>query len=400
MILSVSFAGGYNLVSDNNAANTLSAPHWLKLEDGTLLRQYPYLYASGFTLKLASAKLKFDKALPDSASVYIRATTNVGITFDAQIASTIEPDKKTVLVSDFTANWKDLGPTTLFLNNLVIAFEVSVTGLDGPFSDAGESANPVYVCLASGPPANVTLFQTTVHLACSKDGASDADQAFNNTWDLMSGLIVCRWSAISQGFYQPLYYYRSGTTFGENSPFRFPSQLLSNAPNYTGQCQAWARLMQDAVAINGANAILMMATVLNTFPYQGFLVKNWSFSPDGGPQWVAIFSAKECEMQPPPDPNAPRVYGQITNLAGLPGQNGEPSEKVFSNHVFLEYTTTGDPPGITRYYDPSYGAVYLDPHDFQTKAVDGLVIYVDPQLTAIIEKPDDLVTYFKFSIPP
>jgi len=38
-----------------------------------------------------------------------------------------------------------------------------------------------------------------------------------------------------------------------------------------------------------------------------------------------------------------------------------PSEKLLSYHVFLKYKG--------KYYDPSYGAKYDGPTDFQTKAI-------------------------------
>lgn len=69
----------------------------------------------------------------------------------------------------------------------------------------------------------------------------------------------------------------------------------------------------------------------------------------------------------PPFPND--VYGDLTSLSGIPGQNtATPSEKVFGSHFIVQQGAA--------FYDPSYGVTYSGPTDFQTKAVAGYATHI------------------------
>lgn len=266
-----------------------------------------------------------------------------------------------------------------FFNTFNIAWQISVNG--GPYMAAGTSDNPVYVCLA-GPGITVAglpiPFRTTCQLACSNEGATNADQAVLNTWALLSGPSNLKgWDEPSQTWSRALYYYRPGTNFGANG-VGSAQALLTNA-NSTGQCSTWADLFYDAIRLNGASA--MYTTVTANAPTQVFLVRDWV--PNA---WVGIttftFNNAGADMVPVPVPN-PAVYGGFTNQNTLLGQNtapSAPSEKVFGNHQFIQYTparaasaSSGSGSlGSAIYYDASYGVTYLNALDFQQKAVGGL----------------------------
>lgn len=64
------------------------------------------------------------------------------------------------------------------------------------------------------------------------------------------------------------------------------------------------------------------------------------------------------------------VFGDLTSLTGLPGQNSPtPSEKAFNLHFIVKVPSV---PGIGGpYFDPSYGVTYTGACDFEAKAVAG-----------------------------
>jgi hypothetical protein len=72
-------------------------------------------------------------------------------------------------------------------------------------------------------------------------------------------------------------------------------------------------------------------------------------------------------------------YGNLTSLAGLPGQNTPtPSEKVFGSHYIVELgpSLAASIPGDT-YFDPSYGETYTNASIFETDSVSGYAV-TDP----------------------
>jgi hypothetical protein len=117
-----------------------------------------------------------------------------------------------------------------------------------------------------------------------------------------------------------------------------------------------------------------------------FLVKNWTFEGVGtlsDPiyKWKFTSASTSDYMVPAP---AGGVYGELTSIGGVPGQNSPtPSEKVFSNQALIRY-----PSGTGTYYDPSYGKTYVDQAGFQTNATDGFCAgTLDPLILACQHTP-------------
>lgn len=258
-----------------------------------------------------------------------------------------------------------------FYNTFDIAWQVSVNG--GPYQSADTSSNPIYVCLVG---TGATCFRTTVHLACSNQGATNADSAFDNTWSLINPANVNGWDEDAQAWTRKLYYYKAETTFLQN-PFPEDWKLLQS-PNDSAQCESWADLMYEACRLNGATPVKTKATPKRN---ERFLVKNWTFNasthpnPNGPPPWW-LFATAIAPVDPPGGDMVPvppgSVYGDLKNEDGLKGQNSDfppppptaplsPSQKWFKYHVFLKYNG--------KYYDPSYGAEYTGPADFETQAI-------------------------------
>jgi hypothetical protein len=261
-----------------------------------------------------------------------------------------------------------------FYDTFNIKWEVSVN--DGPYQNAESSNNPIYVCL-KGPNANglPTPYRTVVHVACASAGATDADEATANTWGRLSAggmgpANLMGWDEAAQAWARPLYYYKPGTTLNGNG-LNSTAALLQN-PNSTGQCTAWTFLFYDAIRLNNASALGIQATI-NVPLIVGFLVKAWIPNKFAG--WKTLqFGTNIPDMIPKPQVGGKdsEVYGDFTNQQTIVGQNSAPqapSEKVFSNHVFVKYTKQSD--GSVAYYDPSYGAEYSGELDFQQSAIDG-----------------------------
>ena len=73
-------------------------------------------------------------------------------------------------------------------------------------------------------------------------------------------------------------------------------------------------------------------------------------------------------------------YGDLTNLAGIPGQGGTgltsppytPREKVFDFHFIVQVSMLDGLPTIgNQYFDPSYGVTYPSSIGLEAQAVAG-----------------------------
>jgi hypothetical protein len=385
-----------------------AAPQWV---DAPVTRE-PYLYRQGTFMKINSASWIVGN--PDPTATYtvkatgpkFKPTDPAPVEFPATAAiingNVLRTSSSLVATVPFPAN--EVAYYDPVVNPLTLTWEVSVNG--GPFQAGGVSTNPIYVCLRGPNGSRPPLFRTMVHLACAGSGvfnpATNADEAFANTWNLMKRRDIKKFVGDVQN--APLYYYREATTFAQN-PQGQAGNLLKDV-NQTGECTCWASLMKAACAVNGAVALTANATCNRTlFPdYSRFLVNNWTFNastnPDpplapNGPWWwfvTAIPGNNSLgEMVPPPDSNNPNIFGNLTNAIGAPGQNSAtPSEKLFKFHQFLKYTMNG----VSKYYDPSYGLEYTDNVDFHNQVIAGYAKDPDTTIRAgfvffAVQKPND-----------
>jgi hypothetical protein len=222
-------------------------------------------------------------------------------------------------------------------------------------------------------PITTNLYHTVVHLACSKAGATDANTAVANTWSLFSSggtgpANVKNWDGS-----RTLYYYQPGIGFSGCTATDV-GDLLSAG---NGQCTSWARLMKAALGANGINSLIEQVIANNQLP---FLVKNWTFT--NAPSFQLPFAWKltlpnSFDMVPEP---AGGVYGDLTSLNTLAGQNSQPpAEKFFSQHFIVKYTDPGA--GLISFYDPSYGVTYTGQDNFEDNAVDAYATSPSPDLT-------------------
>lgn len=249
---------------------------------------------------------------------------------------------------------------TAFYNMFRIDWELSLD--DGTtWRYIGTSSNPLYVCLDDPISSTASMFRTVVHLAVSNQGATDADEAFNNTWELFStgGTAPANPSTWNGTL---IHYYKPGTNFLENGSGSV-TQLLQDG---TGNCYAWARLFEAALSVNGVSFTRIQAKMHPNSQSTDFWVSSWSSLGA-----VFYFNNSIQDMQPPPSGSPPSggTYGYYDNGAGthfknnntVPGQGtggDAPSQKVFDIHRFTQKGGT--------YYDACYGCTYSGASNFET----------------------------------
>ncbi len=250
------------------------------------------------------------------------------------------------------------------MSAMVLNWQVSTDG-GTTWKKIGQTGNPLYITLAD-PIASANLYQTVMYLATANGNATTAAGAVANTWAMFAGPAnVKTWDG------RALYYYGPGQGFNACAT---NSGALLASPTGSGQCGSFAYLLMDAIGANGiGSSFIGISPTVDEL----FLVNNWSFSSTQtfvattpAYPWMMVLSEGGAGMVPPLQNN---VYGDLTSLAGLAGQNtATPSEKVFARHFIVQQGTA--------YYDPSYGATYSGPSDFQSKAVAGYATPISGQL--------------------
>jgi hypothetical protein len=203
---------------------------------------------------------------------------------------------------------------------------------------------------------------------------------------------------------EPLTYYAAGTPFDACATDVVPLLL---SPTGSGQCGSFAYLLLATLATNGIRVSTpftgwtypnpqVVWTRVSVADNTGMIVNSWRFNGNGGIQPPYLLGAYAFPYQTyvgitdamVPGPPSPPGYGDLTNMAGAPGQNSPtPSEKIFGSHFIvdvLDSTLTSSfdaivPTVATRgpFFDPSYGLAYFGPSDFESQAVAGYLTVLD-----------------------
>ena len=230
------------------------------------------------------------------------------------------------------------------------------------------------------PIPSYKLMLTSLHLAVAGTETTTMQGAFANTWSKFAGPANVRtWDN------RPLYYYKPGegftacalTPFGNlmNNGTAVQPGLLVNSTG-SGQCGSFAYLLQFALASNGIGSQFVSITPLNAQEdmlinvWGGFETNPGTFPTESTYKWRVLVNSGDPMVNA--DGTARTDFGDITNELGLPGQNTTtPSEKIFGRHFIVKV----DPSiSLTPYFDPSYGAQYMNALDFQSQAVKAYAI--------------------------
>ncbi|MFW6119277.1 MAG: hypothetical protein ACOC7S_02995, partial [Planctomycetota bacterium] len=210
-----------------------------------------------------------------------------------------------------------------------------------------------------------TLYRTVAYLACGNPGATSADQAQDNTWQMFApvsgneGDDVCAWNEEQRDYSRALHYWKVVP-----SPQKTTGELLADA---NGNCDAWVHLFRDTLLVNGVASYRVIV-----FPWNGI--------PEHADEYRLVVKEVDWDEQDPEFPDEPIwKYGEGNidkSPAGLPGQNVEtPAEKIFWWHWIDEWIylveVNGEQEERSEYYDPSYGVTYNGEADFTAKAIAG-----------------------------
>jgi hypothetical protein len=419
ILRAVTFDKGWDVYQDKENAK-YPEPHWKRgcETKKALLQPCPYLYskmpdAQGSAKNLLTVKeaiWDYQGTIPTDTPI-VRALGNEGINIIPG-GAIVDKIEKTITFRNGIAV-KSFDAKVRFFNPFELRWQISFDG--GIFySDVETSVHPIYVCLnkpedAPQPshPNGLVAYRTVVHLACSNDGATSADEAVEKTWALFTGRNVKGWDKDKKDFTRKLHYYKEGTTFAQNAaPYTF--NLLQHA-NDTGRCESWARLLRDACDLNGTTVDVIKAHAIVRSPEKylsGLLVKNWDYPTLLRSSWIFTAPSRKNDMVPLPSPDADGkyIYGEFTNKNTLEGQNSKPpSQKLFSYHSFVRHQKSNSE---IEYLDPSYGIKYLGTTenaailDFMGKAIEMVCIktlFSPSGITYKLVKPDPAIYTFKFT---
>lgn len=236
-----------------------------------------------------------------------------------------------------------------FIEPMTIIWEVT-----GPVKmNAGSSTHNIFTTLdtpesgsSSRKPLYFTLFDLTTRNA---DGQTDESGTFARIWEEFTDRQVRRreFNPINGQINHDgalLSYYDPANKGFATCSFTTSEELLEEE---IGQCGAWAKLFQDALAIHGIASDYHFinsndADMLPTSRY--FLIRNWRLAG--------------C-MPASGDPDFPWEFTEVELAAcdqpGLPGQTNPDPTSWFTNHQVVIY-----PSGGRQIYDPAYGQVFAD----------------------------------------
>ncbi len=349
-IKEVNFLSDIDLTRDRVAAfNDLIDPVWKSSNAPADNGEVAYVRNKKIRV---SAKFNIDPPLPSPIS---------GITVEAEILGLgkVQATNQTLSGAsyDFPATDSDnsLPNTTKYYSSMTFDWKATPDGTTR-YVPAGSSANPVYVTLDTPRPfakQGGKVPVTLLKMALQHDGAADAATALANTWQSFVGPAnITTWDG------RLMYYYKAGVGFG-SCALDYATLITSNPES--GQCGSFAQLLLGSLAVNNIQANWVQ---ISTIDGDQMIVKNWTFA-------AARYAAPDFKWEldvNTPDPMVPdlpgSVYGDLTNVNGLPGQNSpKPSEKIFAFH-FIVNASGG-------YYDPSYGVTYTGAAGFESSALAG-----------------------------
>jgi len=340
VLSNVTFSVANSILRDDGSG-AYPPPHW------TATNSYPVTCPRNTTGTVSATFWVVPTNCVNCGSVIIRGDGTGGLNIPATTCTVASATTVTMPATEFV---KAFPNQVDYLNPLTINWKYS--GGDSTFYDAGASENPVYITLTN--PATANLYRTVVHLACSVAGAQDAVHAVIDTWSQFTSggtgpSDLMTWDG------KELYYYQNGSGWNTASSV---AGLLSSQ---NGNCVAWRNLLLHALLVNGVSSDRVY--IDSTDPL--FLVRAWGFGSSSFTNtppynWKLQFPTTAM------DTDGLGVYGDLTNLVDIAGQNTTPpAEKVFGNHRILRV-------GIGNIcLDPSYGVTFSDENDFVDTAVAG-----------------------------
>jgi len=237
-----------------------------------------------------------------------------------------------------------------FHNPLTITWYYGPTA-DGPWYEAGQSSNQVYVLL--GAPQTAPLYHTLVHLGCENAaGETTESGAVKKIWQEFTDQAVLTVNT------KLLKYWHEGKAEGLVST----ADLLREA---NGQCGAWAEFFMDMLKAQHISSTIKIEIFEDSDPgKRGFLVKDWSFIGMG--------------LSPGTPPYNYIQYEDVFDKSGVKGQGNPNPPGGFRNHYIVKYIeqfydpVDGQMKEVRKYYDPSYGTgPFYSQNEWENASLDG-----------------------------
>jgi hypothetical protein len=339
-----------------------------------------------------------------------------------------------MLVKDGTQFWTSQLPFYVdFEPNIVLAFTKETPYVitwfatfnpddTNSWKNVGISENPLYVLRAQKTVgADAEYYYTSVHISCV--GANGLGGGVDGEKNVVNGIFSdfqdLKVSKVGLGEIS-MNYWGSGSSTS--------TSVKDFLAFRNGQCGAWARFFQDLLELHGIvgnriritykNDQLMptqfensLMTDAGTFfgtddlpklkNYQGLvkgiiLVKNWNVIQ-------RKFYMLDIIQSPPPLVNLNTVNHADDTGVRAQGEDNDNPQSWFGNHIIVEYGS--------KYYDPSYGKIFISKDDWEVSSLDGLgakLLYqdldainpidIDRRIIWISEKP--LINIVKTDFQP
>ncbi|MBX3399048.1 MAG: hypothetical protein KF873_09920 [Gemmataceae bacterium] len=280
-------------------------------------------------------------------------------------------------------------PGTMNYGSIVIQWEFSNNG-GTSWSSAGKSENQLYVPLDK--PVLSVVYHTPIHLgvaAAALAGASTETAAIAKIWENFETREIKNTHIKAAYNGKKLHYYKDwDITSGDPKVLGAPTMKLLK--DLDGTCVSWSFLFADAMFDAGIKAkkyIMQFEskttyqTPGNPYPYpENLLIKNWDFAGNGtSGNNTYPYQNTPNDPQNPATMFSKSVVGtwhyewgalpaaEVTDQAGLPGQNTANPRASFRDHVVVKVNGT--------YYDPSYGLKWASVQAWEDGAVAGFMVY-------------------------
>lgn len=371
-------------VRSDDGKTKYEAPQWKDVDgDGkpTNSAQGEHNYAVAFTRESKpkiGAKLKIQTA-SSLGTIHIRATGSDGITIP-ETATAVSED--TAMSAPLAESSTPFGQTIKFYDgsDAAKAFQLQweVKFGSSAWAPVGTTTHTVYVTL--GDPKTSLRQETLFYLGCKNaDGQIYEAITVGRIWNEFTDLKTPRVDGIRMKYWNP-----------EQTACQSLVLMLAS-PDGNGTCVAWANLFQaliDVQGISGVEIVEIESLFHNDNGYSfdnltdrgSFLVKNWTFLPNGSaPSVCAPFTHRETEAN---------------DELGVEGQGNPNPPRAFLNHYIAKFRG--------KFYDPSYGSgAFATPYDWEKTSLDGYEKVSDvatekhPILVIKIENPSEIETLFK-----
>lgn len=359
------------ITPDPNAPTSYAGTQWLDVNrdgdanDTPTDRNYPYAYHRTQRGSVF-AGFELENAFRIGGKIKIRATGTDGYNIAAAEEFWVAPGR---MSTDYYSAFTRAFETTKYYAAFTLTWQFSVDN-GATWEAAGETTSRVYVMYKA--PMIDTLFETVVHVstvaaagAAENTDAAVADAIFQ-TFETRSISRFDGRKAYGGSGAMTYWGYRADDPkcVPINSKQLLPdiAQLL----HYTdGRCGHWGQFFVGMLRTQGiahgdvktARAKNMMAD--GSGRYEGLIINNANFgAPAAGQNG---FNWREGI--------------NFTTAGSIPGQGGTPMMQSFSNHALVLFNG--------KLYDPSYGTIWEDLADFETRALAGLFTFAPPGFPGI-----------------